>query len=83
MQDGSTVDEDGIYHRVVKAVVETPPDEDCYGVIEVSEEKLEFIGEGELESATIQLCQQGPPADEAVQIATHQPGILHSQSCKV
>ena len=53
MQDGSITDADGVYHRVLKAVVETPEGDGCSGVVLVSNDRLELVGDGDLESASI------------------------------
>jgi hypothetical protein len=58
MQDGSVVDEDGIYHRVFKAVVETPAGGGCSGIVRVTEDRLELVGDG-IESVSLDLSRTG------------------------
>lgn len=53
MQDGYALDERGIHHRVLAAVVETPPGRDCYGVIDVYADRLELIGQDRMASAVM------------------------------
>lgn len=50
MQDGYTVDEHGVHHRVLDAVLETEPGKDCYGWIDVYSDHLNLVGVGDLES---------------------------------
>lgn len=47
------MDLDGIYHRVFKAAIETPPGEDCNGIVLLSEDGLELIGAGRLTSTSV------------------------------
>ena len=42
----------GIHHRVCHGVLETVPGEDCYGIVEVFEDKVEIKGQGTFSSAT-------------------------------
>lgn len=57
-QDGYAVDEHGIHHRVLSAVVETTPGRDCFGILSVFEDRLELQGYDRLESAVMQLPKQ-------------------------
>ena len=50
MQDGYAVDEHGVHHRVLNAVLETKPGKDCYGWIDVYTDHLDLVGIGELDS---------------------------------
>jgi hypothetical protein len=54
-QDGYFQDEAGIHHRVLAAMLETPPGEDCYGMVEVFEDRLRLVGEGALASTDMPL----------------------------
>ena len=53
MQDGEHVDKGGIYHRVLNAVVETAPGQDCFGWIDVYDNGLELTGVGDLKPASV------------------------------
>ncbi len=53
MQDGYVVDDWGIHHRVLNAVVETEPGTDCYGIIDAYADRLELRGVGDMESAVM------------------------------
>ncbi len=55
LQDGAYTDADGVYHRVLNAVVETPSGLNCSGVVSVFRNRVEIIGDGHLESAVILL----------------------------
>jgi len=57
MQDGSAVDEDGIYHRVLKGIVETPAGGACSGLVHVTPDRLELVGDG-IESVSLNLRKQ-------------------------
>ena len=57
-QDGHTIDEWGIHHRVLNAVVETEPGTDCYGFIDVFSNRLEVRGVGNMVSAVMHARQQ-------------------------
>jgi len=57
-QDGLTVDEWGIHHRVLNAVVEAKPGTDCYGFIDVFSDRLELRGVGNMVSAVMHARQQ-------------------------
>ena len=50
MQDGYTVDEHGVHHRVLDAVLETKPGGDCYGWVDVYGDHLSLVGIGDLDS---------------------------------
>lgn len=43
-QNGYLVDEAGIHHMVLPGVVEAPPGRDCYGVVEVYQDRLVLNG---------------------------------------
>ena len=47
------MDEWGIHHRVLNAVVETKPGTDCYGIVDVYTDRLEVQGTGDMVSATM------------------------------
>ncbi len=66
MQDGYAVDEHGVHHRVLSAVVETAPGRDCFGIISVFSDRLELQGFDRLASATMQFCAEfcAEPADK-------------------
>ena len=53
VQDGEYTDSNGVYHRVLKGVIETQEDEDCAGIIELSESHLQLTGSGGLASAKV------------------------------
>ena len=50
MQDGYTLDEHGVHHRVLSAVLEAEPGKDCYGWLDVYSTHLDLVGLGELQS---------------------------------
>lgn len=52
-KDGQHRDHTGIHHRVLNAVIETPPDRDCYGWVDVFEDCLQLTGVGDLQSTTM------------------------------
>lgn len=60
LQDGDVTDADGIYHRVLNAVIETAEGEDCSGVMTVSENSINLAGAGNLASARIALSHIRP-----------------------
>ena len=45
------MDEWGIHHRVLNAVVETKPGTGCYGIMDVYTDRLELRGTGDMVSA--------------------------------
>ena len=47
------LDDWGIHHRVLNAVVETEPGTDCYGIIDMYNDRLEIRGVGDMESAVM------------------------------
>ena len=53
LQDGYAVDEWGIHHRVLNAVVETKPGTACHGIMDVYTDRLELRGAGAMVSATM------------------------------
>ena len=57
-QDGYAVDEHGIHHRVLNAVLETKPGKDCYGCIDVYGDRLDLVGVGELDSQNMPFADQ-------------------------
>ncbi len=52
------MDEHGIHHRVLSAVVETMPGRDCFGILSIFEDRLEVQGFGRLESAAMPFPKQ-------------------------
>lgn len=52
-QDGYAVDDWGLHHRVLNAVVETEPGTNCYGIIDVYSDRLELRGTGNMVSAAM------------------------------
>ena len=50
VQDGYKLDEHGVHHRVLNAVLEAEPGKDCYGWIDAYSDRLELVGVGELQS---------------------------------
>ena len=80
LQDGYAVDEWGIHHRVLNAVVETKPGTACHGIMDVYTNRLELRGTGDMVSAIMHArlqksmdfkqCQQenGDAASDGVQI---------------
>lgn len=50
LQDGYAVDQHGVHHRVLNAVLETKPGKDCFGWVDVYEDHLDLVGVGELDS---------------------------------
>ena len=53
-QDGYARDAgSGVHHRVVKAVLETPPGRDCYGTVAVYADRLELAGVDTMASAVM------------------------------
>ena len=57
VQDGYVVDDWGIHHRVLNAVVETEPGTDCYGIIDMYKDRIELRGVGDMESAVMRAGQ--------------------------
>jgi manganese-dependent ADP-ribose/CDP-alcohol diphosphatase len=53
LQDGYALDDWGIHHRVLNAVVETQPGTDCHGIIDVFRDRLELRGSGAMVSAVM------------------------------
>lgn len=53
------VDEWGIHHRVLNAVVEREPGTDCHGVIDVYGNRLELRGMGDMLSAVMHARHPG------------------------
>mmetsp|Transcript_38934 Transcript_38934/g.98585 ORF Transcript_38934/g.98585 Transcript_38934/m.98585 type:complete len:361 (+) Transcript_38934:202-1284(+) len=39
-------DANGVHHRVLKGIIETPPDQDCHAVVDVYEDRIELLGCG-------------------------------------
>jgi hypothetical protein len=58
LQDGHALDEHGVHHRVLSAVVETAPGRDCFGIISVFSDRLELQGFDRLASATMHFLPQ-------------------------
>ena len=58
LQDGAFTDADGVYHRVLRAVVEAQPGQDCCGIVSISGESLHLKGQGDLASASLSFLQQ-------------------------
>ena len=52
-QDGYVRDEQGVHHRVLKAVLETPAGRDCFGVVHAYEDRLELVGTDTLQSTSM------------------------------
>jgi hypothetical protein len=50
-RDGYARDEKGIHHRVCKAVLETPPGQDCYALVDVFADRIVVRGQDTFESA--------------------------------
>ena len=67
MQDGYAVDEHGVHHRVLNAVLETKPGKDCYGWIDVYTDHLDLVGIGELDSQKMPFV----PSETASEQASH------------
>ena len=57
MQDGYAVDEHGVHHRVLNAVLETQPGKDC----DVYADHLDLVGIGELDSQKMPFADQHGP----------------------
>ena len=64
-QDGSAMDDRGIHHRVLSAVVETPPSRDCFGFIDVYDDRLELLGCDQMASAVMRFSASSGVAVEA------------------
>lgn len=47
------MDEHGVHHRVLSAVVETAIGRDCYGIIDMYGDRLELIGYDRMQSAVM------------------------------
>ena len=47
------MDDWGIHHRVLNAVIETAPGTDCYGIVDVFRDRLELRGVGDMVSAVM------------------------------
>ncbi|CAL8470374.1 g9916 [Coccomyxa elongata] len=63
-EDGYAVDEHGVHHRVLSAVVETAPGRDCFGIISVFPDRLELQGYDRLASATMHFLARQKRADK-------------------
>ena len=50
LQDGYALDEHGVHHRVLDAVLESKPGTDCYGWVDVYGDHLDLAGVGDLDS---------------------------------
>ena len=62
LQDGYAVDQHGVHHRVLNAVLETKPGTDCYGWVDVFATHLNLIGVGDLQSQNMPFdVDQQPP----------------------
>uniref|UniRef100_A0A1D2A4L9 Calcineurin-like phosphoesterase domain-containing protein n=2 Tax=Auxenochlorella protothecoides TaxID=3075 RepID=A0A1D2A4L9_AUXPR len=49
-RDGYCRDSAGIHHRVCAAILETPPGNDCHGIIEVFDDRIRVVGHGRFQS---------------------------------
>lgn len=58
LQDGYAVDDHGVHHRVLSAVVETAPGRDCFGIVSVYSDRLELQGYDRMASATMRFPTQ-------------------------
>ena len=65
MQDGHKVDQHGVHHRVLDAVLETEPGKDCYGWIDVFPTHLNLVGIGDLESQVMPFDVHQQAAEES------------------
>lgn len=63
--DGFAADEAGIRHRVCKAVLETPPGRECYGIVEVFADAIRINGVDTFASEEWPLAPLGPPTAAA------------------
>lgn len=63
VQDGKAVDEFGVHYLVLAAILKTPGDEDCFGWIDVYQDRLELVGTGEMPSAVLPFPEAAVPAD--------------------
>ncbi len=77
------MDEYGIHHRVLSGVVETAPERDCFGIINVFPDRLELQGYDRLASAIMQFPARQKHIDkenlEELQLAgsfASQPTVL-------
>ena len=57
------MDQHGVHHRVLNAVLETMPGKDCYGWVDVYPTRLELVGVGELDSQSMPFGEQQKPSD--------------------
>jgi len=56
--DGYHCDEQGVHHRVLKGIIETAPGVDCYGLVDVYDDRIELAGCGIL-SQVLRLRENG------------------------
>ncbi|KAL0040214.1 hypothetical protein WJX77_000504 [Trebouxia sp. C0004] len=72
--DGYAVDEHGVHHRVLNAVLETEPGKDCYGWLDVYADHLDLVGIGELDSQKMPFADQydprSPPKEQSHSVET-------------
>ena len=69
MQDGYKLDEHGVHHRVLNAVLETEPGKDCYGWIDAYSDHLQLVGVGELDSQKMPIDGAASTVSETAQQA--------------
>uniref|UniRef100_A0A383VZW1 Manganese-dependent ADP-ribose/CDP-alcohol diphosphatase n=1 Tax=Tetradesmus obliquus TaxID=3088 RepID=A0A383VZW1_TETOB len=65
-QNGYLVDEAGIHHLVLPAVLETPPGRDAYGTVEVLADRLLLKGVDTCMSAVVKLSAEAVQRQQAV-----------------
>jgi hypothetical protein len=65
-QNGYLVDESGIHHLVLPAVLETPPGRDAYGTVEVLADRLVLKGVDTCMSAVVKLPQEAVQRQQVV-----------------
>lgn len=53
MQNGAATDEFGIHYLALAAILETPPNLDCFGTVAVYPDRLELVGTGEMQSGVL------------------------------
>mmetsp|Transcript_43609 Transcript_43609/g.68276 ORF Transcript_43609/g.68276 Transcript_43609/m.68276 type:complete len:185 (-) Transcript_43609:294-848(-) len=66
---GFCVDEAGIHHRVLEAVVECPPGTDAFGIVEVYRDRLELRGYGGMKDTSFAFRRSSDGGDRGQELA--------------
>ena len=76
------MDEWGIHHRVLNAVVETKPGTGCYGIMDVYTDRLELRGTGDMVSAIMHARLQKRNGRQSVPATAQRCRIGWFSDCK-